>query len=343
MSAVEAGLVKAGLVKKGLVTAITLAGRRYFRRNSGGIDYGDLITPASVNVDSSARFLFLTGSNTSVEGLLIQDPSNGLFKWSDDSIRLYLGNSLIASIPAGEATNNTLNEITIDRPGTTVNLLLNGVIKGSGTSTATFSPRYIAGYFENSLNCKCIMADLIFADESVSPAKIMGDYPIDQAGDSTILVNRVGANGQLYNSLPSDVQQFTEMGRGLDWVGSVDLLPEGNFESAIGWNMNPAWSIANGQAIYDGVSAPVLLYRSVPRPAYYRLAFDCEGFGPDTKIQCYDGLRYPSSNWVKNSGKSVVDVKNDKVDYPFLTIAGNGSAEFKVNNLAMFEVLKVAS
>ncbi len=166
MSAVEAGLVKAGLVKKGLVTAITLAGRRYFRRNSGGIDYA-LIPEVTLSGDFEVGFLawssdlgtasIFLGNSASANGF-IAGLGGGSVRFRDD-----LGDTVETATGVFSVTDSNL--IFVKKSGGVVTIFVNGVLSATGNSTGAFTfdniYRYTSGF-----NLKGIIDNLKITDKS---------------------------------------------------------------------------------------------------------------------------------------------------------------------------------
>ncbi len=198
MSAVEAGLVKAGLVKKGLVTAITLAGRRYFRRNSGGIDYatipevtltGDYIVSVLVYIDEMHDYNTIYDSQVSPdqdEAWIYANGRVGFRPWGGATN----ADTLVA--PSGTVEAHKFYVIEFSRSGSDASIKLDGVtVASSSTAGAVGDVKISYLYGGNNTKFRGIIANLKITDKSqaIENVNTVGPELVEPRGTSELSLN----------------------------------------------------------------------------------------------------------------------------------------------------------
>lgn len=239
----NAKAINIGLMRNSLRNAVT----RYFRRNSGGIDYisiplvsftSDFELSFYTLHDGSGTFYLFGNSLNFYNRLSISSGGNFNYRTGSSGQEL---NGPVGSIPA-----NVFNLVTISKVGANTEVSVNGISIVSGSPTGTLS---IDQFFRN--------------DSSVSGAGIIANVKLEDAGNkvrgysiadsSDSVVDSVGGqHGTVINGVASDRVLFAESVRGGDWLGE-ELITQNVWENPA--SKGSEWSFSGNKWTLTGSGA----------------------------------------------------------------------------------------
>jgi hypothetical protein len=162
---------------------------RYLRRNEGSTDYATIPT-VTLSGDFVVEFDALA-DDADVAGALVgygANTNNNVFiSGRDISIR---DNNSDTVFTTGDAFSSSIfNHVMIQKVGANVNITINGVLSGSGTSSGSFITDQLCSRQNGALSFSGILANLRIYDNGT----LIRDYPLND--NSNILANRATVLG----------------------------------------------------------------------------------------------------------------------------------------------------
>jgi hypothetical protein len=162
----------------------------------------------------------------------------------------YVGTALQTAITSTVALDNgKFHSAKIVYTGTTAELFVNDVSIGTqtwalnGNQTIKYVGRLSTGaYFAG------VLANPVLTDVT-TPANSQA-YDLDKATGTTES-STVNSGTLTYHNIP-EANRFQAQLIGADWVGTTELVVNGDFASDTGWTKGTGWTIAGGVASCDG-------------------------------------------------------------------------------------------
>tara|TARA_R110000824_G_scaffold392926_1_gene591619 strand:+ start:498 stop:1820 length:1323 start_codon:yes stop_codon:yes gene_type:complete len=162
---------------------------RFFRRNEGTTDYATIPT-VTLSGDFVIEFDALA-VDAGVAGVLVgsgANTNNNIFISSRD-ISIRDNNGTTISTSGDVFPSQVLNHVRVQKVGSALDITVNGVTSGSGTSTGSFIVDQLYTRLSGLLSLSGILANLRIYDNGT----LIRDYPLDDNTD--ILRNRVATVG----------------------------------------------------------------------------------------------------------------------------------------------------
>jgi hypothetical protein len=222
---------------------------RYFRRNEGSTDYATIPT-VTLSGDFVIEFDALA-DDADVSGAFVgygANTNNNVFISGRD-ISIRDNNSDTVSTTGDAFSSSIFNHVMIQKVGANVNITINGVLSGSGTSSGSFITDQLCSRQNGSLSFSGIMANLKIYDAGV----LVRDYPIND-NSNTLKDLASGQDGSIVNGTADQWQPYQKQTTG-EWLGP-ELLPIIDFNSE--WTESTAATVTGEKSFAVGAVGGVI-------------------------------------------------------------------------------------
>jgi hypothetical protein len=228
-------------------TTSNLAGSEYWPLDSSVSLTGNFSITTKVSTTSTAAGVLYSGGTASGK-LEVSLTAAGLVQVDVAGITIFTG---VIAVNDGK-----FNTLVLSRTNTTASLTVNDTADGSGTMSGTVAFDTLQARTSGSVFFIGFQSDIIVNDAGTN----VHSWPIDEEDPSTI-TDRIGSNDSTaVNFTSADSEKFTL--DGINWIGSVDHVVNGSFDTDSNWTKGTGWTISGGQA-HHAAGTRSTLYQNV--------------------------------------------------------------------------------